>query len=749
MKLDSKIQILSSWCATSNEVAEAIFPALIINNLDSDEVAWRELLETIAAPRLVRMLSMVRSGRLRDSLTPEKLNLNRLTFDNGHALWDGQPIGKRLTYYKTVLPYEAQTRVAYDIFFDRFITFIGRQYKTVVLQQSDLTMELFAPGQGFELDSVWQAFVKDAFSTEALKRYFAPLVNTIKMTDKGFGALDVPIVSEEQAKFLAAFYLVNLRSLQKGDDRRASEIATEQQRLAQASAKEQERIEKKIAKIESELQSRLARYEPLYQQVENLKEKYPRWMNEVDFIAHSAFTPTAGTQISKATAKIAKCVTQLADLTHPKLYQITPLLTLKVPQEAVRMGGDNNTKVCYGCGRELSKKEPVYSTNKFIFESPSQRLQSGGSQTQPNVCGICAAISFVSPVKLGGGRLVVRMREAIKKENGYKKQPKPGEAHYLVDDQLRMLVLGEMNLVAGKYVILKADEKIASDLVSDKLGGLQYALYKVSASFEPEVFETYDLEAFIGTEVILESRHLVWLNWLNTVFEFRNCFDRPPTQQGNKSQFAAFGRAIRYVQKEEVLFAIYELLKAGLINLPPHIVRANQLEQLRKEHVRWLKMDGKNQAQFYEDVAAMTGLLYAFCSYVRGEVRKAGGNERIEVSKVIERSDDPYRFDYTVADNTRHELATLYRQSDMYFSYDQLKLLLAKIGVDTAEREAVDTKNQLTLRLYFDDVVNAYTYLFKGRYKTTKEQRDFTYALKLSLYARFPELITSDKGKGE
>lgn len=747
MALDQKTQILTSWCATSHEVADIVFPGLIVSNPETDDGIWRDLLETIAVPRLMRMLSMVRSGHLR-GLTPIRLDMSRLTFDNSQARWNGQLIGKRHTYYKTVLPYEAQARAAHDIFLDRFINFIGKQYKAVVLQQSDLALELFVPGPGFELESVWLAFVATAFSTEALKRYFAPLVNTIRMTDQGFSALGVPIVSREQAKFLAAFYVVNLRILQKGDAKRVKEIREEQQKLSQAS-EDLERIEKKIAKIESELQSRLARYEPLYQQVEELREKYPRWMHEVEFIANSAFTPTAGVQISKAAAKITKCIAQLEDLVNPKLYQIPPLLTSKVAQGVVRRGGDDNTKICYGCGRQLDKKEPVYPVSKFIFESPAQRLQSGGSQTQPNVCGVCAAISFVSPVKLGGGRVIVRMREAVQDKAIRKKQPEPSQARYLIDEQLRMLVLGEMNLVAGKYVILKADEKIAGELVSDRLGRLQYALYKVSALFEPEVFEAYEVEVFIDTEVTLVSRHLVWLNWLNTVFEFRNCFDRALVQPGNRTQFAAFGRAIRYVQKEEVLFAIYELLKAELINLPPDMVKANQLEQLRKEHVRWLKMDGKNQAQFYEDVAAMTGLLYAFCSYVRGEVRKAGGNERIEVSKVIERSDDPYRFDYTVANNTRRELATLYRQSDMYFSYDRLKLLLATIGVDVSQREAVDEKEQLTLRLYFDDVVSAYAYLCKERYKTTKEQRDFTYALKLSLYARFPDLITSDKGKGK
>jgi hypothetical protein len=158
----------------------------------------------------------------------------------------------------------------------------------------------------------------------------------------------------------------------------------------------------------------------------------------------------------------------------------------------------------------------------------------------------------------------------------------------------------------------------------------------------------------------------------------------------------------------------------------------------------------KNKAQFFKDVAAMTGLLYAFCSYVRTEVRKAGGNERIEVRKIIERSGDPYQFDYTVAGNTKSEAATLFRQADLYYSYDQLKVLLEKLGVNVAEREKDTDSGQSKLQLFFDDVVNAYTYFFDDQhYKTTKQQRDFTYALKLSLYARFADLIESDKKETE
>ena len=727
MKPSRSVQILSSWCAASPEAAEAIFPALVVTVPDENDTAWREMLETINATRLVRMLTMVRSRG-----GPVPLDLSRLTFTDAQAFWDDILIGELCTYYKTALPYEAQARVAYDVFFDRFAAFIGKKYKVAVLQQSDFDLELFVPdGQVFDLEEVWNAFIRTIFSADELKKSFAPLVNTIKMTDKGFSALDVPVVSQDQALFLAAFYLVNLESLQKGDRKRQKEIDELKESLDTASDKKRERIEKKITKLESELGKRLDRYGPLYKQLESLERERPNWMAQVRFVARSTFTPMAGVQIAKAKGKIGKCVSQLDDLAQideSRLYQLPMLIASSSVTVGVRAGGDSGGKACYACGRELGRREVTYSANKFIFESPSQRLQSGGSQTQPKVCGTCAAVSFVSPIKLGSGRLVIRMRE--KNERG----------DYLADEQLRMLVLGEMNIVAGKYAILRARETIGGKLVSDRLGGLQYALYKVGSSFEPEVFERYDIEALINEDLVkLPGRHLAWIHWLDTIFDLKR------SEWTDKAQFAALGRAIRHIQHEEVIFAIYELLTSGLVKLPPNVVRASQLEQLRAEHARWLDMDHKTDAQLFKDVAAMTGLLYPFCNYVRSEVRKAGGNERIEVRKVIERSGDPYQVNYTVAGTTRSKMATLYRSADMHFSYDQLKVFLAELEIDPVEREATDDKGQLTLRLYFDDVVKAYTHLFETRYKTAKDRRDFTYKLKLSLYARFADLIESEK----
>ena len=71
---------------------------------------------------------------------------------------------------------------------------------------------------------------------------------------------------------------------------------------------------------------------------------------------------------------------------------------------------------------------------------PSQRPQSGGSEARPHVCGECLTVSCICPVKLTSGAIVVQL--APRNETN---EP------YSIDNQLRMLTLGELNLVAGRY----------------------------------------------------------------------------------------------------------------------------------------------------------------------------------------------------------------------------------------------------------------------------------------------------------
>jgi len=147
-----------------------------------------------------------------------------------------------------------------------------------------------------------------------------------------------------------------------------------------------------------------------------------------------------------------------------------------------------------------------------------------------------------------------------------------------------------------------------------------------------------------------------------------------------------------------------------------------------------------DKAQMFRHVAALTGLLNAFCDYVNSQCGRDTATANREVSKLIEEVTDPYQFCYRATHNLSGEMATVYRNADNYFCFDEAEKLLGGLpGVDLAQRQGIDDKGTRTLKVYFDDVRHAYTALFSDAYKTEKEQKDFATELKLSLAAKFPQ----------
>lgn len=723
-KSNRKLKTITGYCVFTNDLS--LFQSLVASCKVEDIATIENQLHLLRASKFIRLLVRSKSGSVKQATIEMEW-----TEQESEVWLNGQRIGTVERLFKRIQPHEAQSSIAYDVFYQRLYEFLASDYQIIILHDSDNAVELFVPtGQIFDWSVIWEAAIKKLFGLENLRKSFVALVNSLKLTNRGFSALDIPILNAEQAQVLAAFNLTNLLSLQTGDKRREQEIKKINQEMeATVDPKKLEQLQKNRHKVEEELATRCSRYGRLYEEWDDILVELPEWAQQVNHLAKSEFSPTAGTQIAKVGAKIGKAVEQIKVLSiQTKFYQLPSLLEPVSMLPFVRNAGDSNNKICYGCGSAIPKGAPAFQANSFIFASPSQRLQSGGSQTQPNICGICAALSFTSPIKLGEGRLVLRLHRRERKHE------------YMLDDQLRMLALGDFNIVAGRYALLQANETIGNKAIIDQLGGVQYAIYKIATLFLPEVFEVYEPEIIIGeAKVAIKSRHVAWMQRLNQSFNLQRRWE-------DKGQFAAFGRAIRHLQHDDVLFAIYELLAGGLHGKGSlDRIRAIQLETVRSEQVRWLEMDNQaKKAEFYRDVAGMTGLLYAFCAFTLSTLKTKGESDkkiRTEVRKLIERTNDPYQFDYTAADNTKAEFATLYRSQDMHFSYDEMKRLLDWLGIDVTQRETVDEKGQAQIKLNFDDVVKAYTQLFEAKYSKSKEQREFLYALKLSLHARFPELM--------
>jgi len=735
MNLSDKMVCLAAHFAVSAKPASDFNEVVSAAHQAGLQEALKDCLVILDTPRLLRQLARY------EPVTP--LDWDTVTIRDKEVLWQGNSIGKLQTFYKVAFPQETQARIAYEVFLDRFLSYVQCTFKVVMFHESDADLTFFIPaGATFDLGVAWRAFVNHAFSSIGLRRTFVSLVNSIRLSDRGYSTLSVPVMSEEQALYLAAFYRANLASTEASDAWRQREVNRLRAELGRVqAARDQQRLQKAIAKLEKELETRQNRYGETYQSFKQLKQSHPVWMAQVKAIARREMGELAGRQLSQRGNIVAKYVSEmeaLATMRTEDFFHPSPLLTKDPFAFKTRSGGDSGGEMCYACGHVFDRREVKFKANKFIFESPSQRLQSGSGQTEPKVCATCAAISFVSPIKTGTDRLAIRL---CRGDDG---------RHYLLEDQLRMLTLGELNVVAGRYALIRVSEWIRTDRgrvpLPERMGGRQYALYKVASLFSSEVFRRHRVEAIIsGTDVLLAGRHLAVIRGLIDVFDLNR-----RSWWGDKELYGAVGQAVRHIEREEVVFAVYELLKAwrgkGLLYRGRlNIVQAGQLEQLCETHWRWLMEEKPKKATLFRDVAAMTGLLYAFCNFVRQSVE--AGKRRIEVRKLIERATEPYGFIYTAAGNTQREMATLYRQSDTYFCFDQAKNLLAELGVDVTEREGTTDKGTPSLVFYFDDVVNAYTHLFETRYRSPKEQRDFTYTLRLSVHARFPELMEREKGE--
>ena len=124
----------------------------------------------------------------------------------------------------------------------------------------------------------------------------------------------------------------------------------------------------------------------------------------------------------------------IIDILNESIASLSCPFTLleEIPEVVVRKAGDNDQNLCYSCGRPPPPKKKHQQANRFVFGSPSQRLQSGGSQTQPPVCGECLTVAFACPVKLTSGAIIVKLAPNDQTDQSFS-----------IENHLRMLTLGE------------------------------------------------------------------------------------------------------------------------------------------------------------------------------------------------------------------------------------------------------------------------------------------------------------------
>ena len=668
--------------------------------------------------------------------------IGKLFIDENEVVFlEERKIGKVYSYYRIVLPQEIQIRLAYDTLIERFMVFLQQEKSAIRLSENQFTVSLFIPDIDFQLGSEWQKFVQFAYSEEELYKSFTLFVNSMKLTDRGFGYVHFPSVTEAMKLWQAAFYIATLkeRIVRYPDNYRKAK--TDEDRKA-AERENRKKLKQLLTELQDEWQASI-RGSDASGEVRGLFDKALKLSYQ--------FNRTGATQFSYGTVKPrankGKIEDKIIEILSEKVRSLScPLTSVgEMSRNHIHSAGDTAKNRCYSCGGLLPSKSEVrrfkgkLEANRFIFSNPSQRLQSGSGQAQPSICLDCLSVAFGCPIKLAGGAIIVRLSS-------------PGEGNELVSPEkyLQMLTLGELNLIAGQYLLIKCtdfvSERGGSKPVSEKIGQVQYAFWQVGQRLPTAVLEKMQFTLFAGeSEILLPSRHLVWLSYLNDSFK--------PRLIVNRKDNIPLCQAIRLIEKDEVISAIYKLVTAGSPEVTPIHDRSysekRSLEELREKHCDLLDQSLKGeklmpkQADFYRDVAALTGLTYAYCDYVRGELRKKENPDTVqrEVKKLIEKVVNPSFFNYDASDVLPGTRATMYRNDDNYFCYDQAKRLLEDtLKLDLVGREGRSDKGQESLTIYFDDILHAYAELY-CKHNNKAQQRKLSHQLKLNLHAKFASLF--------
>lgn len=564
---------------------------------------------------------------------------------------------------------------------------------------------------------------------------------------------------KEAQKYQDFFRKSFVKSLKSQDDA-YRELALLKTQLAElrVTKAEQKKLLKQQEKLHAEL---FFRWETVQQKLELLKhckdspfefvhldqQQQPEKFQVIALIAKN-FNKRATDQINSTRGDIfTQCMTEMYRLLEMKPEHFDalpdPLLTEQPVFPELRSPGDDSKEFCYSCGVALAPKTARWQVLRFMFERPSQRRQSSPGEGRPHICNSCSALAFASPLKVTEESIILRLDPRDHSTTSELK----------IKDYLRMLTNKEMHLSSGRYLVLASERTGGGDLASQKLGQVQYALAKVASILPSEVLTDFKFSLIIqGNQIPLLSRHLLFIKGLI------DCYRQSIVISG-KDINMALGDAVRYVQQDLPFLANYTLTKNSTFSSDL------KLEQIRELYWKALQQDLQQQgdsvdsnnqlpkrAKLYRDVAALTGLTYAFAQFLESTAKslmKPEDAER-EVSKLIEKVDDAIAFGYyaTLGDEKKTSVqARLYHNPDCDFIYSQTKALLADLGI--SDRESKDDKGKLYLQFYADDVSRAYQHFATKDYAQEKDWKELTYNLKLSLYTRFPELVRRLKSTSE
>lgn len=700
-----------------------------------------------------------------------------------------QQSGQTIVLYKVPMPSEQQAKLSYEYLLSEFNAYLRRKISAVVMSESDAHVALWLPeGARLEINQTWQTFIEEITDSEGFTRAFVLAINAYKLADgAGFSTLKLPVISKAQAIGVASFYYLGIqKSVQKYHQDLADQKKL-QHELKIGEVKDFKKAEEDLNKVSKKLNDYLSGFERLFRvsivelsnpeatrfarKLYKIGKRKPHLMfaclpyllekkqfDAIRFLSKQ-FSNIAREQLNSSRADILrKIFREMIKLLHLNggEYQLTPLLSLEAyKQTQIRPSGDNTKAACYSCGRSFLEGESTYPTFRLLFQKPDQRPQSAKSDAEsqkPIVCGTCAALSIMCPVKFAPDTLVIR----------FGKQGVEQRVRYALEQQ----ALNEIGAVAGRYINLSCTEfegrGSSRKSARDRLGLKQYAYAKLASLVAPNVLESLRAHLYIGgTEIELRPSVLVATSCLMSYYR-QSILVQDNHQNDNPTiiNLNALGRAIRYLEANDIFSAMYQLNKYSDIykSQSAYVATSATLDEIVERYCKLLKEEDLYMANFTRDVQGLIGFLLPACNQIFAmNIEKAckesgqGLNtmqelkqwKEREIGKLIQQvgkgnSEEPTTFTYS----TFYSVGHLKRNENTRFAYSEARRLIEELKkdgvIDDSDLGAifVEIDNLPAIRIN-GDLIAAVFALLKDRYKTDFERKRFFYHVKLGLFSRF------------
>jgi hypothetical protein len=709
-------------------------------------------------------------------------------------------IGRTVLLYKTPLPSEQQAKLSYEYLLNEFSDYLRRKVCAVAVSESPAHLAIWLPdGATLELENLWQSFVSEMTSATGLSKGFGLVMNSSKLSDRGFSTLETPMVSEAQPEATAAFYLANLKYVEQRIHRRQRTIErTKALILQENEEKKRISLEKQLTKDQDMQTKELEKYQSefgkmfgrlLLEQVKLQKEatEMQKQIAEADTKARKKLEKQHDKLISQLSFDI-ETVEELQNVYQADAFGFMNVLA-KHPNFASKWQNASTTARQYSetAANQLStQKGDIYA--KIIWEtcvllygkieiSPLEPLLSLqpihwgarlAGDNQADCCYSCGKpiekdsgfrsrrLLFESPeqrTQSGGSSSAVQVCTtcaALSILSPVKFAPDTLVIRFNADERsvqdrvkqaLEQQALNEIGASAGRYINITCTEKQSDGtLASQKLGMKQYAIAKLASLYPASVLRHLRPSLYSGgQEIPLRSSVLVAASVLMEVF-----------QQGIRDSSdinMKLGEAIRLVENGEFVKASYVLARVRGFTQTRILEDGTKLydDMLEKE-------EGMNkQARILADTHAMVGLLMPFCRQLlaRTDLGMDETTKWREVGKLIQSIDEnPTVFSYNTG-KTVGGVGNLTRDYNTHFVFDKAKALIQELGdlppYTDKDGETNDDPNKL--RVTNDLIARAYEYILnKDIYHSDYDRKNFFYQVKLGLYARFPEAA---KPKGD